>query len=340
MAMMKKRKMGEPGRAAIGLTAVLLLAATVDRASGEYAEPGRTDAAFDPTRPLLVGAREEVGAEGTTRKIGRGLLGGLARRAGVGSSGSAPGTLRDPARRLDFVDGDSGSDAVRAGARAILEAHGTLLISQRIQRARDHGTFHDTFLVDCHGNRIDPVELEIYGLWAQRGLSVSWSRTRSVDGRVIDRQSGGWSRSDAYRVEGERVASDARADDAGSNRPGIWAEFGSDRAYGGIRHLGARYALSDMPARDWLLVTHITLPKEDPVTTRALAWRLSGADPGADLQPELAVTRVGKPVDAWTSWRDTCTAPSTPGATIGGASHADPWQRIRITGPEAKLHIR
>lgn len=273
-----------PFHRSLALLPALLIASSVFPAPQPTAspEPAPTvqDGVSDPSTPITVGPRETVGQPGAGSRVVGGLLGGVLGGAGASKSADRPRTERDPTRKLDyrFVE-DSANERVTA-ARAAWTDDG-LLVSARIEDADDKSTFQAVFLQACDGRRLYPARHDIYRLWPESSVSVSWSRTTSVDGRVTGQSSGGWddSLTDGFGMPGDELAT----------TPGTWRQLGFDRAQGGARQLGSWFRLDPgtLAALGPLtLYVHTTLPRRDPVVTAASSWRLvRDAETGLELVP-------------------------------------------------------
>jgi hypothetical protein len=257
----------------------------------------------DPLAPITVGPREAVGRKGMGDKVAGGVVGAALGAFGGGSGGKSaqPKTARDPTRKLDYAGFAAPAGGVETGARAAW-AENQLLVSARVEDADDKGTFQTIFLQTCDGRRLYPQGYEIYQLWSEASLSVSWSRTSTVDGRVVSQESGGWS--DAWT---EDFGSFARG--GGEELPEVpatWQRLGFDRAEGGARQLGARFNLAPQQFAELgevALFAHTTLPAADPVTTVASHWLLRA---GAEGQAVTESPATASGAAAWRDWAERC----------------------------------
>ncbi|MEJ8566029.1 hypothetical protein [Elongatibacter sediminis] len=262
---------------AVWITAAGLLASSNPLPALETDSAATADPS-DPSAAITVGPRSAVGKPETASRVVGGLLGGVL--GGSKDRGERPRTRRDPTRKLDYTPFEASAFDLETGARAAWQDE-SLLVSTRIEDADDKGTFQAIFLQSCDGRRLYPEAYEIYKLWSEGSLSVSWSRSSSVNGQVVNRDSGGWDDrwSDGFNVPGDDLAV----------VPGTWRQLGFERAYGGARQLGARFRLtpSDLEALGPLtLYAHSTLPAREPVTTVASRWLLQPGDDGAvDILP-------------------------------------------------------
>lgn len=290
--------------------AVLLLLAIPAQAQSIDKAPERTqqtveEAPHDPLAPIEIGPREEVGKESLGSKAARKAVGGVLGRVLGGSRGSSapkgPRTRRDPTRRQDYVELEKPEPGITVGARSRWTDDG-LLVSTRISDHDEKGTYHSVYVQSCDGRRLYPRRLEIYDLWAEHSLTVSWTRTTYVDGQVVNRESGGWS--DAWsEVLGRHTVDEAEL-------PGIWQMYGYDRAHSGIQQLGAYFNLDPEQLAelgDLTLITHITRPEQDPVITEPFNWLLSGdAEQPRLHDPSAAINRLTDAPSHWQQWQEDC----------------------------------
>ncbi len=244
-------------------------------------------ASADPMAPIVVGPRTLVGKASLGEKAANTVIGGLVGSVlgGSGSKSPQPKTRRDPTRKSDYLAFTAAAIDTETRARARWTDDG-LLVSSRIEDSPGKGTFQAIFLESCDGRRLYPQRFDIYDLWNESSISVSWSKTSMTNGQVTSRESGGWSDnwSDGFATFNSA---------AGGNNtavPGAWQQLGFDRAQGGVRQIGAYFDLSpeDLAALgETALVVHTTRPLEDPVITSPAQWLLT---PGSDQQPQLNST--------------------------------------------------
>jgi hypothetical protein len=257
----------------------------------------------DPLAPITVGPRDAVGKPSVGSKVAGGLLGGVLGSSG-GDRGERPRTHRDPTRRIDFVESeaverDVAHDVV-AGARAAWE-DGALLVSTRVEKADDKGTFQTIFLQTCDGRRLYPQRHELFDLWSERSLSVSWSRSTAVDGRVVRHETGGWD--DSWTGGFDGLTPDAGV----PPMPATWQQLGFDRAEGGARQLGSYFNMTPetlAELREVSLYAHTTLPGREPVTTAVSRWLLRpGVEGAVNVIPDEGLAGVAT---AWQDWAERC----------------------------------
>lgn len=235
------------------------------------------------TDSIVVGPRETVGKESVGDKAVKNVLGsvfGSSSRKSHGSKG--PRTRKDPTRKTGYTMASAGD--LEVGARAAWRDDG-LLVSSRIEESDDRGTFQTVFLQDCSGRLLYPAKTEIYKLWKEHSISVSWSKTATTNGRVTGQSSGGWSESSTREWSTPPPGS-------GEALPGpapIWQQSGYARAHGGIRQMGAHFnvAPEDFADCDLAFIAHVTEPGRDPVVTEATPFLISASDGG---KPVVAVT--------------------------------------------------
>lgn len=257
-----------------------------------------------PLAPIEVGPRDEVGKKTLGEKATEQVVGGvLGRVFGGGSRRSSrregPRTRRDPTRKLDYTEIGKPELDLAAEARSRWTDDG-LLVSTRIAESDDKGTFQTIFLQDCRARRLYPSRIEIYDLWAEHRLTVSWSRTTTVNGRVTSHETGGWT--DTWTEDLGKFTRSSQEQE--QSMPPIWKALGYDRAQAGVRQLGAYFDVEPGEAAglgELALVTHITRPGQDPVITEPFNWIL---DPGSGDQPEVVhpdtpVTPADRDVSDW-----------------------------------------
>lgn len=231
-------------------------------------------------QPINVGPREQVGTKSAGRKVLEGaagaalgsLLGGRGNRSS--SRSSEPRTKRDPTRKLDFIEGAHAETEGVVGIRGMWDKKGNLLISTEIDKSKDKGTFQYVYLVDEDGRQMGPSELIIYKLWRKVKLTVSWTKSTYVDGALVSRSSGGWSRSWT-----EALGLFTRGADAeGERPPGFWQLAGYGRAHAGLRRVGTVFDVTQETFGDLgnvHVIVHVTRPSQDPVMTAPYGFSMS-----------------------------------------------------------------
>lgn len=268
---------------------------------------------LDPLASIEVGPRDEVGKKTLGEKATEQVVGGvLGRVFGGGSRRSSrsqgPRTRRDPTRKLDYFYPDTPEQDLSVGVRARWTDDG-LLVSGRIDEDDETGTFQTLYIQDCQNRRLYPAALEMYKIWAEHRLTVSWTKTTTVDGRVVSRETGGWS---------ENWNEDLGTFTVGQARkmPAVWQQLGFDRAHGGARQIGAYFQLTpaDLEASGPLaMIVHVTRPEQDPVITHPLLWKLRAAGDGVAVVPgDLSA------VDSWIRFCERLTGAAGPETIAAG----------------------
>lgn len=223
---------------------------------------------------MNLGPNNEVGSSAQAAKEMRDRVSGAAKGAatkaigsllGIGGFGgggsSGPKTDRDRSRG-DFTrlsSGDTDLD-VRASWRK-----DQLIVSTEIDDSPDNGTFHAQWLEDKEGNIYLPVRYLIFKMYRDWKLTVSWTEDHYVDGKNV------------FHDEGQEISTGRdhlgtwslfEGDNAATNS--IWGMLGFDTAAKGVKHIGAVYdiPMSSFPDDCQMqLVTHISEPSKDPVTS-------------------------------------------------------------------------
>ncbi|HKX54537.1 MAG TPA: hypothetical protein VJN01_00440, partial [Xanthomonadales bacterium] len=241
----------------------------------------------DPMNPIIVGPRAKVGKASLGEKTAASAVGGLVGSV-LGSSGgksAQPKTRRDPTRKSNYSTIAAESFDIETRARGLWTEDG-LLVSSRIEDSLGKGTFQSLFLESCDGRRLYPQRYEIYDLWNESSLSVSWSQTSMSNGQVTSQQSGSWSDGWSDDFAGFNPALEG----GNSTIPGTWQQLGFDRAQGGVRQIGAYFDLTPEQLAslgETALIVHTTRPLQDPVDTSAAQWLMT---PGNAAQPQISAS--------------------------------------------------
>ena len=250
----------------------------------------------DLFEPMTLGANNEVGSSAQAAKEMRDKVTGAAKGAatkalgsflgigGLGGGGSkGPKTDRDRTKG-DFVrvsSGDTDLD-IRAGWR-----DDQLIVSTEIDNTPGDGTFHAQWLEDQNGNIYLPTRYLIFKLYRDWKLTVSWTEDHYVNGEHV------------YHAEGQEVSVGRDllgtwtlfdGENAATNS--IWGMLGFDTAAKGVKHIGAVYDIppSAFPDNCQLrLVTHISEPDKDPVTTRPVIGNLFKHVDESKRRPETMI---------------------------------------------------
>ena len=247
---------------------------TYDLAGNRISEAAYT-VTWSPYDPVEVGPKSKVGTESVESKVVKAaagkVLGGLLGGFGGGKKAKKPKTKRDPARRADK------SELYHEETDTKLEIRPNwvddkLHISVHIKDSDDKATFQYIYLVDQNGNILGPESIDLYKIWVKHTLTVSWTESHYVDGALVSQTSGGWTESWVTDLGTFNIGSNPL-----SNIPGIWQMFGYDRAHAGARTVGAKFNIDRATfdrAGPLNVVTHITQPKLDPVSTIPMIGQL------------------------------------------------------------------
>ncbi len=223
---------------------------------------------WSPYDPVEIGPKSKVGTEDLGSKVVKAAagkaLGSLLGGFGGGRKEKKPKTKRDPARRADK------SELYHEETDTKLEIRPNwvddkLHVSVNIKDSDDKATFQYIYLVDENGNILGPERVDLYKIWAKHTLTVSWTESVYQDGVLVSQTSGGWTESWVEDLGTFRVGSNPLA-----NIPGIWQMFGYDRAHAGARQVGATFNIDPATfdrSGQLNLVTHVSRPKMDPVST-------------------------------------------------------------------------
>lgn len=246
-----------------------------------------------PTPPshvaVAIGSRGEVGSgarmtqklKETVGGMAGGALGGLLGGRAGGLFGGGGGS-RDPETERDPVDNDDKvkvkSEGVELALGARFNGDGELVVSGTIgEDAPGYGTFHAVFAQDRDGRRLVPYRLDIYELWREWSLTVSWTYDRWVDGKHVEHKEGGWTeRGRESKYFSVLTRGEAR-------EASIWHRLGFENASHGVRSLGATFKIAkkDLAGGPINIVVHTTLPEKDPVMTVPMVFEIA-LKPGDD----------------------------------------------------------
>lgn len=235
----------------------------------------------DAAQPIIVGENAEVGtgarlkqkamgiASGTLGSAVGGLLGGRSGGGGSlfggrssrprGGSGDDIEIVDDPIakeKKRIFTDPASGTKIV-IGTQM---TPGGLLVSTNIlESPNDDSTFQTIYLMDPEGRKAGPTGYDVYEMYADWKLTVTWTEDRYVNGKHVSHKEGGWSE------EGRDILGTFTVPREGE---GIWSKLGFSNAAQGVKSLGTSFPISPglLAAQPMSLVIHITTPDEDPVT--------------------------------------------------------------------------
>ncbi len=242
---------------------------------GPNNEVGSSAQAAKEMRDKVTGAAKDAATKAIGNLLGFGGLGG------GGSKG--PKTDRDRTKG-DFVrvsQGDTDLD-IRAGWR-----DDELIVSTEIDETPGNGTFHAQWLEDQEGNIYLPTRYLIFKMYRDWKLTVSWTEDHYVNGEHV------------YHDEGQEITTGRdllgtwtlfEGENAATNS--IWGMLGFDTAAKGVKHIGAVYDIppSAFPTDCQLrLVTHISEPDNDPVTTVPVVGNLFKHVDESRKKPETIV---------------------------------------------------
>jgi len=232
--------------------------------------------------PLEVGANGDVGCSAKLKEkvketaggllsgaVG-GFLGGGGSPFGGGGSpfGSSPGgsgggkdieTKDDPipqeSKRV-FTDAATGTK-IAVGTKMTPDG---LQVSTDILDAPCDGTFQSVHLMDAQGNLAGPTRYDVYEMYQDWKLTVSWTYDRWVNGQHVEHKQGGWS---------EETRNILGTFSVPHGRDGIWGRMRFGTAVEGIKSLGAFFPAGPrmFKTQPMTLVVHVTNPDAEPVTT-------------------------------------------------------------------------
>ncbi|MFC1492268.1 hypothetical protein ACFLQ0_06755 [Nitrospinota bacterium] len=236
--------------------------------------------------PITVGPKIKVGggagqvAEKVVKDVVGGVLGGFLGGGGgspFGGGGSPSGesakpeTADDPVKnKQKFTDPATGTTILVGG----MPTGKGILISTRLENAPGNGTFQTAFLEDPYGRVMQPVRYEVYALYLEWTLQVSWTRDTYVDGQLVKHEEGGWTESGTQLLDlFTKII---------WGKP-IWKRLGFNRAVDGVKGLGTVFAITTRQLRQrgpLAFVVHVTRPNEDPVTTVPFVLTVAAASDG------------------------------------------------------------
>ncbi len=244
--------------------------------------PGREPVIIGSNAKVGSGARARSKAVSTLTGLAGGLLGG-----GGGSGKNGPPLVRCKIKDKQmtvFTDPGTGI-SLKVGAK---QAGDALFVFAEVDKSPDSGTFQTAFLETPDGAVRTPDKLDICSLWGEWSLTVSWTKTTYVDGQVVSRESGGYSRTGDFNIPG-LVSSDQAPQ-------GLWRQMGFSNASHGARMIGMRYKLPPGGLSQPLAtVIHVTRPGQDPVISQPFALLMTQGPDGIVLnrQPPLVCPPAG-----------------------------------------------
>lgn len=185
---------------------------------------------------------------------------------------------------------------------------GSLVLSARVAKAPAKNSFHTVFIERPDCQRLWPSRYEGYGLWGSWKLSVSVTKTTSryrdgvLQDRTVDRS--GFSRSGVFNPgSGFSIFSDPSASAESGRRllaprqaflqhlqrsslTPAWSELGYAEPTGGIRNVGAHFAVgADALPSGSVAIVHLAEQVGGQYTTIGFAARIEVDDGVVRLQP-------------------------------------------------------
>ncbi len=248
------------------------------------------------TKSISIGPNNEVGTNAATKdKLGsqakgaamgalNSVLGGSGVSLGGGGKGEEPKMDKDPTSGA-FTPVSAGDTTVEI--RSGLTDDG-FVVSAKIDDTPGDGTFHAMWLEDGQGNVILPKKYWIFSLYRDWKLTVWWDYKRWQDGELVEHDHG-----EEVSFGREEIGRFAVWLEGAKNA--IWSQLGFGTAVKGVNHIGAVFpasvASNPCPLK---LVTHISLPKEDPVSTQGLSMTI---DVTANQDEQTQIEPVGSDLD-------------------------------------------
>lgn len=255
------------------------------------------------SNPVELGPKSKIG--GGMSKVADNLAGkaiskGLGSLFGGGSVGfggfggggkaknQAPDVQKNPVKKIQPFTIPNTDIVVNVGG--MFTDEGRLLISSEIEDAPGKGTYHSVSLHNMDCQRMLPMRYIPYGLYLEWSLSVQYTYTTEhyVDGQLVNRtvEQTNWMEIDSGK---ELLASGVigvNGKDARLTEPGIWQQFGFDRATAGINALGALFNIGNEALKQPIAVSiNITQPDLDPVMAVPLKLFLYPKDGGIGFVP-------------------------------------------------------
>ncbi|UUX99923.1 hypothetical protein [Sphingomonas sp. J315] len=220
----------------------------------------------DLRKPIMVGSNGKVGsgARATKKLLGTlgGLAGGLLGGGGGGGGGGDGGPrvadckIKDSEKTL-FTDPVTGT-TLKVGAK---RSGDTVVVFADIGKSADKGTFQGGWVETPEGDVFGPHRADICELWGEWKLTVSWTRSTYVDGQLVSRESGGFSKGGLFSLPGI-VSTDAAPS-------GLWQQLGFSNAQAGARGVAMQYRIpaAELAQGPMNIVIHVTRPSQKMVDT-------------------------------------------------------------------------
>jgi YD repeat-containing protein len=232
--------------------------------------------------PIAIGPKSEIG--GGMAKVVDDFAGKMISKGigsifgGSGFSFGGGGDDDSETQELDIQENPvqnlqpftvPGTDII-VNVGAMISDDGKLLISSELENAPGKGTYHSVSLHNMDCQRMQPIRYIPYGLYLEWSLSVQYTYTteRYVDGELVSRtvEQTDWAEIDS----GEELLSSGAISlsdkDPRTTEPGIWQQFGFDRATSGLDALGTLFNVGYEDLKKPIAVSiNITQPDLDPV---------------------------------------------------------------------------
>lgn len=239
------------------------------------------------TQPVDAGAvsdykglktKLEGAVEGLAGKALGGLFGGGGGDFSIGGGGmdipdapekQGPDTEDDPIDedlKQSFTDPETGV-SIKVGVQRDGDR---LLISTDLDASPDNGTFQAVVLEDaatCKPRA--PTKYVAYDIKQDWSLDLWWSHTRTVDGQVVEHESG--SSHEAGVLDHGRLLLPAQGGAPADTVAGLvpaWQYFGYRLPYGGVQSLGAEFDVADAGENAAVnFAVHVTREQADRIRT-------------------------------------------------------------------------
>ncbi|OYX50688.1 MAG: hypothetical protein B7Y97_06925 [Sphingomonas sp. 32-66-10] len=137
----------------------------------------------------------------------------------------------------------------------------TVVVFADIGKSADKGTFQGGWIETSDGGVFGPHRADICELWGEWKLTVSWTRSTYVDGQLVSRESGGFSKGGLFSLPGI-VSTDAAPS-------GMWQQLGFSNAQAGARGVAMQYRVpaAELAQAPMNIVIHVTRPSQKMVDT-------------------------------------------------------------------------
>lgn len=303
------------------------------------------------TQPVDAGAvsdykglKKKLGGavEGLAGKALGGLFGGGGGGFSIGGGGmdipdtpekQGPDTEDDPIDKdlkQSFTDPETGV-SIKVGVQRDGDR---LLISADLDESPDNGTFHAVVLEDAATCKPQaPTKYVAYDIKQDWSLDLWWSHTRTVDGQVVEHESG--SSHEAGVLDHGRLLLPAQGGTPADTVAGLvpaWQYFGYRLPYGGVQSLGAEFDVSGAAENATLnFAVHVTREQAGRIRTVvfpmhvALEAAMRLAILKTQLGYQLMLYRAQQLHKAVTDRPTEAASPQRiPGAYGGGGTQIDP----------------